>query len=577
MALTSTEEALVRQLLDQQAAILSLAGNEATITSKLGATKVTLSDLLAASAVGDTDLFLTRQGTTDKSVTGAVLRSTLQTFLQDGEGAVVRTMNDKVKEHVSVKDFGAVGDGVTDDTAAIQTAFNYVAFAGGTLYFPPAEYVISEYVNLKGPSGASVSARGIRILGGPDVVIRQTNVSASYPRDGFRIGDASATDGGTGTAINVQNVVVDGFEFENCRIGVWVVYARDVLVQNIKADRTAVVAVGNDADDNCENVTVRNIYRTAAFDGTFFTVGFFSTTGFRIENVQSPFAVSGEAVTISTSSHGTVDGLYIDQQDSGNSGLALTDGTQYVTVSNFIIRNCGIGIVTIDSNAGTRDKVSVIGNGVIEGGVTAIGAQAGGTIFNNIQTNGNTTSLVLGTDAQSNKFRSCTFREGTITDASGVKYLQTFDACEGVSSRSAFFATANGGALNVTGDGTDYMMTWNGEVSDLNGDFVPGTGIFTAPRDGLYRFNGSVFLVDWASSGYSAVQLKLVTTPRTLNLDYRVVSANGQFHGSALVYLNRGDTARLVINASGGSKNADINTDASFNYFNGALVSGAEL
>ncbi len=75
MALTATEEALVRQLLDQQAAIRSLAGNEATITSKLGAAKVTLSDLVSARVVADADLFLLRQGTTDKSVTPSVLKA----------------------------------------------------------------------------------------------------------------------------------------------------------------------------------------------------------------------------------------------------------------------------------------------------------------------------------------------------------------------------------------------------------------------------------------------------------------------------------------------------------------------
>lgn len=80
MALTASEEALVRQLLDQQAAILSLAGNEATITSKLGATKVTLADLVAASGVADADLLLMRQGTTDKSVTPLVLKG----YAQDG-------------------------------------------------------------------------------------------------------------------------------------------------------------------------------------------------------------------------------------------------------------------------------------------------------------------------------------------------------------------------------------------------------------------------------------------------------------------------------------------------------------
>lgn len=73
MSLTASEEALVRQLLDQQAAILSLAGNEATITSKLGATKVTLADLVAASSLAGADLLLTRQGTTDKSVRADIL------------------------------------------------------------------------------------------------------------------------------------------------------------------------------------------------------------------------------------------------------------------------------------------------------------------------------------------------------------------------------------------------------------------------------------------------------------------------------------------------------------------------
>lgn len=75
MSLTTTEEALVRELLAQQAAILSLAENEATIQSKLGATKVTLSDLTAASSLGDTDLLLVRQGTTDKSVLGSIIKA----------------------------------------------------------------------------------------------------------------------------------------------------------------------------------------------------------------------------------------------------------------------------------------------------------------------------------------------------------------------------------------------------------------------------------------------------------------------------------------------------------------------
>lgn len=74
MALTAAEEAQTRELLAQQAAILSLADSEAAIISSLGATDVSLSDLTAATTVNDSDLLLVRQGVTDKSVSGAIIK-----------------------------------------------------------------------------------------------------------------------------------------------------------------------------------------------------------------------------------------------------------------------------------------------------------------------------------------------------------------------------------------------------------------------------------------------------------------------------------------------------------------------
>ena len=73
--------------------------------------------------------------------------SSLVGYTQGGAGSVTRTVQSRLQDRVSFKDFGAVGDGVTDDTTAIQACLN-AASLGSAIFFPEGDYVISSALDM---------------------------------------------------------------------------------------------------------------------------------------------------------------------------------------------------------------------------------------------------------------------------------------------------------------------------------------------------------------------------------------------------------------------------------------------
>lgn len=78
-------------------------------------------------------------------------------FIQAGTGAVARTVQSKLRDTVSVFDFGAVGNGSTDDTVAIQNALN----TGKAVMIPGGGYSYKITSALEPVSGQLVMGDGL--------------------------------------------------------------------------------------------------------------------------------------------------------------------------------------------------------------------------------------------------------------------------------------------------------------------------------------------------------------------------------------------------------------------------------
>jgi hypothetical protein len=113
-------------------------------------------------------------------------------FLQSGTSAVLRTAQDKMRENISVKDFGAIGNGVADDTAAIQATINAAASQGlgASVYFPTGQYRITAALTI---TNTKVTLIGEGI---DSSIIRQVTASADGVFFNYPISFGLPTGGG---------------------------------------------------------------------------------------------------------------------------------------------------------------------------------------------------------------------------------------------------------------------------------------------------------------------------------------------------------------------------------------------
>jgi hypothetical protein len=172
-------------------------------------------------------------------------------FLQSGTGAETRTVESKLRDVVSVKDFGATGTG--DDTTEIQAALT----ASTAVTIPNGTYTTSARLNLKdnltirgdgaevstvnindptvhglyGVDVSNVTVEGVTITGIPDVrtgaLFFGTDPGAAITLENLRLGNSSFYGGGLGPSDPTD--LSNGWLFEATRHGfAYNLYSQDI-------------------------------------------------------------------------------------------------------------------------------------------------------------------------------------------------------------------------------------------------------------------------------------------------------------------------------------------------------------
>ena len=153
------------------------------------------------------------------SVAAGTIYATDINYNEGSTGAVTRTLESKLQESISVKDFGAVGNGTTNDTAAIQAAIDSLSPNGGTLYMPPGTYLVDSLVFPADPCVINFFGSGINstilLMNSPtSPVITSTRASANIRSTGNQFRNFSVKANASGSYSNLNHIAIDTVGFD---------------------------------------------------------------------------------------------------------------------------------------------------------------------------------------------------------------------------------------------------------------------------------------------------------------------------------------------------------------------------
>jgi hypothetical protein len=306
------------------------------------------------------------------------LSADLVTFIQAGTGAVARTAQAKMRDVVSVKDFGAVGDGVADDTVAIQAALNAAVGVGLTILVPHGTYKITS--TLQWPIdwpvalvGDGVESTLINYTGSSSAIsMYDAGASTKYIKSSIENLRLSGNGSTSTNGINIRQAYMIGLRnlrINNFEVGIRIEQTWDVVLGLVTADGNSQNGLELHTEANaigcyqCEFFNNnRGVYAAGCRSVLFSNCTFETNTQYGAYVTANNVDSQAESITFH--------GCYIEGNTTNEIRVILDSGA--VSPQSVVIRDCYF--VCLSSKATWAVRVDQADHVVVDGCDFSVGS-----------------------------------------------------------------------------------------------------------------------------------------------------------------------------------------------------------